>query len=41
MMSDDIPSSFAQMALKAPLLKALNLLGYELPTAMQAQTIPV
>jgi len=29
------------MALKAPLLKALNLLGYELPTAIQAQTIPL
>ena len=29
------------MALKAPLLKALNLLGYELPTAIQARTIPL
>ncbi|HUV20207.1 MAG TPA: DEAD/DEAH box helicase [Gammaproteobacteria bacterium] len=40
-MSDDTPSSFAQMALKAPLLKALEALGYELPTAIQAQTIPL
>jgi ATP-dependent RNA helicase DeaD len=40
-MSEETPSSFAQMALKAPLLKALNLLGYELPTAIQAQTIPL
>ena len=29
------------MELKAPLLKALNQLGYELPTAIQAQTIPL
>jgi len=29
------------MALKPPLLKALNTLGYELPTAIQAQTIPL
>jgi len=40
-MSEETPTSFAQMALKAPLLKALNLLGYELPTAIQAQTIPL
>jgi len=40
-MSDNTISSFAQMALKPPLLKALNLLGYELPTAIQAQTIPL
>jgi ATP-dependent RNA helicase DeaD len=40
-MSEETPSSFAQMALKAPLLKALNLLGYELPTAIQARTIPL
>jgi ATP-dependent RNA helicase DeaD len=40
-MSDDTPTSFAQMALKAPLLKALEALGYELPTAIQAQTIPL
>ncbi len=29
------------MALQAPLLKALKLLGYEQPTAIQAQTIPL
>ncbi len=40
-MSEETPTSFAQMALKAPLLKALNLLGYELPTAIQARTIPL
>jgi len=34
-------TSFAQMALKPTLLKALNVLGYELPTAIQAQTIPL
>ena len=41
-MSTDSPStSFSDMALKQPLLKALNALGYELPTAIQAQTIPL
>jgi ATP-dependent RNA helicase DeaD len=41
-MSTDSPiTSFADMALKQPLLKALNALGYELPTAIQAQTIPL
>ena len=40
-MSDDTPTSFEQMALKAPLLKALKNLGYEAPTAIQAQTIPL
>jgi len=40
-MSDNTIPSFAQMALKPPLLKALNTLGYELPTAIQAQTIPL
>jgi ATP-dependent RNA helicase DeaD len=29
------------MALKPPLLKALDALGYEIPTAIQAQTIPL
>ena len=32
---------FADMALNPPLLKALNALGYEMPTAIQAQTIPL
>ncbi|MCP4982149.1 MAG: DEAD/DEAH box helicase [Gammaproteobacteria bacterium] len=40
-MSTETITSFAQMALKQPLLKALNTLGYELPTAIQAQTIPL
>jgi ATP-dependent RNA helicase DeaD len=41
-MSTDSPSTnFADMALKPPLLKALKILGYELPTAIQAQTIPL
>jgi ATP-dependent RNA helicase DeaD len=41
MMPDETPTTFAQMALQAPLLKALEALGYELPTAIQAQTIPL
>jgi len=40
-MSEETPTSFAQMALKAPLLKALDNLGYEAPTAIQARTIPL
>ena len=40
-MSDPAPISFAQMELKPSLLKALNGLGYELPTAIQSQTIPL
>jgi len=41
-MSTESPSTnFSDMALKQPLLKALNTLGYELPTAIQAQTIPL
>ena len=40
-MSDNPLPGFAQMALKAPLLKALDALGYEQPTAIQAQTIPL
>ncbi len=40
-MPTDPITSFAQMALKPTLLKALNILGYELPTAIQAQTIPL
>ncbi|MFZ9036664.1 MAG: DEAD/DEAH box helicase [Gammaproteobacteria bacterium] len=34
-------TSFSSMSLKPPLLKALNALGYELPTQIQAQTIPL
>ena len=40
MSTDDLPS-FAQMALGKPVLKALDLVGYELPTPIQAQTIPL
>jgi ATP-dependent RNA helicase DeaD len=40
-MSTDPVTSFSQMALKPTLLKALNVVGYELPTAIQAQTIPL
>ncbi len=41
MTSESKPASFASMALKPSLLKALGELGYELPTAIQAQTIPL
>jgi len=40
-MSNDTITSFAQMALQPTLLKALINLGYEVPTAIQAQTIPL
>ena len=40
-MSSAPVTSFSQMALKPTLLKALNAVGYELPTAIQAQTIPL
>ncbi len=41
-MPNDSPTTrFSDMALKQPLLKALNVLGYEQPTAIQAQTIPL
>ena len=40
-MSTDPVTSFSQMALKPTLLKALNAVGYELPTPIQAQTIPL
>ncbi len=41
MPTDSANVKFTDMALKQPLLKALNALGYELPTAIQAQTIPL
>jgi ATP-dependent RNA helicase DeaD len=41
MTSESKPASFASMALKPSILKALGELGYELPTAIQAQTIPL
>jgi ATP-dependent RNA helicase DeaD len=34
-------TQFADLALSPPLLKALDALGYEVPTAIQAQTIPL
>ncbi|MDH3534836.1 MAG: DEAD/DEAH box helicase [Gammaproteobacteria bacterium] len=40
-MPADTITHFADLALKPPLLKALNALGYEVPTAIQAQTIPL
>jgi len=41
-MSTDVPiSSFANLSLKPPLTKTLNALGYELPTQIQAQAIPL
>ncbi len=41
-MSADTPeTSFANLSLKRPLLNALKALGYELPTQIQAQTIPL
>lgn len=41
MSTETAVTKFADMALKPPLLKALTSLGYELPTAIQAQTIPL
>ena len=42
LMSSVTPTtSFASMSLKPALLKALKALGYELPTQIQAQTIPL
>ena len=40
-MPDSTPPAFAQMGLPAPLLKTLKDLGYEIPTAIQAQAIPL
>jgi ATP-dependent RNA helicase DeaD len=40
-MPADTITQFADMALSPPLLKALDALGYEVPTAIQAQTIPL
>ena len=40
-MNTDAPiPSFASLSLKPPLVKTLDALGYELPTQIQAQTIP-
>ncbi len=40
-MNTDTISSFQQLGLQKPLLKALNDVGYETPSAIQAQTIPL
>jgi len=41
-MSTDVPiSSFANLSLPPPLTKTLDALGYELPTQIQAQAIPL
>ncbi|MCL4104520.1 UNVERIFIED_CONTAM: hypothetical protein GTU68_047482 [Idotea baltica] len=40
MSSENTVSSFAQLDLPAPLQKALNDVGYETPSAIQAETIP-
>jgi len=40
MSSDNAVTSFSQLALPAPLHKALNEVGYETPSAIQAETIP-
>jgi len=41
-MSDDtpVPPAFSEMGLSAPVLQALNDVGYETPSPIQAQTIP-
>jgi len=40
-MNADTISSFDQLGLQKPLLKVLDELGYETPSAIQAQTIPI
>ncbi len=40
-MTSDTISSFSQLALNIPLLKALDEVGYETPSPIQAQTIPL
>ena len=40
-MSSEEITSFEQMALSKPLLKALVDVGYETPSPIQAQTIPL
>ena len=40
-MSENTTPGFSEIALQAPLLKALKTLGYEQPTAIQAQAIPL
>ena len=40
-MSESEQLSFQQLALSAPILKALTDVGYETPSPIQAQTIPL
>jgi len=40
-MTSDTVTTFNQLALKKPLLKALDEVGYETPSPIQAQTIPL
>ncbi len=40
-MTTDTVTAFTQLALQAPLLKALDEAGYETPSPIQAQTIPL
>ena len=40
-MTTDTATTFNQLALKKPLLKALDEVGYETPSPIQAQTIPL
>ena len=40
-MTSDTASSFKELGLSQPILKALDDVGYETPSPIQAQTIPV
>ena len=40
-MTNAMPTTFDQLALDKPLLQALNEIGYETPSPIQAQTIPL
>ena len=40
-MSESEQLSFQQLALSEPILKALNDVGYETPSPIQAETIPL
>ena len=39
-MTTDIASSFIELALSKQILKALDVVGYETPSPIQAETIP-
>ncbi len=40
-MTTDLTTAFNQLALSKPILKALDQVGYEIPSPIQAQTIPL